>query len=84
MPTTFTLVTFQLYLCHSITHCVSLLIIYPLRSLDEWINDWVFEMLEMYADGRAGLDLEETDYGFKTRDQIEKEKEREQEKGIKA
>jgi hypothetical protein len=32
MPTAFTFVSFQLYLCHSITHCVSLLTIYPLRS----------------------------------------------------
>ena len=45
------------------------------ETLDEWISDWVFVMLEMYADRRAWLDLEETDYGFKTSDQMKKEKE---------
>jgi hypothetical protein len=24
------------------------------ETLDEWISDWVFEMLEMYVDGELG------------------------------
>lgn len=40
------------------------------RDLDECINDWVLEMLEMYIEGRAGFDSSEIDWGFKSRDQM--------------
>ena len=43
-------------------------------TLDQWINDLVVDALEMYPDGRAGLDTDEVDWGFETRQQIEKER----------
>jgi hypothetical protein len=46
------------------------------EDLDDFINDSFLRILEMYPEGSAGLDLEEDDWGFKSRWQKKKEGEK--------
>jgi hypothetical protein len=45
------------------------------EDLDDFINDSFLKTLEMYPEGTAGLDLEEDDWGFKSRWQKRREQE---------
>ena len=47
------------------------------QSLDDFITDTVLKKLEMYPEGSAGIDMK--DWGFKSRWQIQREKEKEEE-----
>jgi hypothetical protein len=44
------------------------------QNLDEFVSDVYLDTIEMYPDGRAGLG-DDLDLGFKTREQMEKERE---------
>jgi hypothetical protein len=45
------------------------------QNLDEFVSDVFLDRIEMHPDGRAGPLEDDIDWGFKTRDEMEKERE---------
>jgi hypothetical protein len=48
------------------------------EDLDDFINDSFLKILEMYPEGTASIDMDEDDWGFKSRWQKKREKEKEE------